>query len=725
MKTRPFITRTVKTGDRLLRFLLTALITLFINDHTSNGQELKTVDKWEEYLQELLESAQENDASAESIETLYEDLSYLSEHPLNLNLATAEELGKIPFLSALQIRSILDYRKKHFELFSIYELIGIRLLDMPTIELILPFVYVGAVPRTRPFTVNNLLQYSHNELLLRYDRCLHEKKGYEAYPDTLLQQYPNRKYVGEPFYTSIRYSASFDDRLQAGLVAEKDAGEAFWNKRHKGYDYYSAHIFLKAIGKIRNLAIGDYKISFGQGLVVSNDFTPSRSSILAQAERRNHGFRRHYSTNENDFFRGIASSVTLKNVELSAFYSNRKADATVNEQTISSLKTDGIHRTEGDLDKRQNIRIQTIGGNIRYIGTQLLLGATALTYTFGGLSLDPEPAPYNRFHFRGKSNTNVSIDYTWRQRRSIFYGETALSANGASATLNAFQWRASSDDLKALILYRYYDRRYQSFYGNAFAQSSVVQNEEGFYASMQWEPFAYWKVSGYADFFRFPWIKYGIDAPSSGQEYMIQADFNGINNTTISTRYRFLQREKNITGVHEVAVKPADRHRIRLQIIHKPSVAVTLRTTIEGNVYDDKTSSPGRGWMIAQNAGWKETESPIQIDAYAACFNTTDYDTRIYSPEKNLPYSFSMPSFYGKGIRLSAVVRYNFNSRLYLSAKAAWTHYYDRDLIGTGTEEIQGRNKTDLYILLRWKFYKKRKARRYASPPDLSEPAHK
>ena len=42
--------------------------------------------------------------------------------------------------------------------------------------------------------------------------------------------------------------------------------------------------------------------------------------------------------------------------------------------------------------------------------------------------------------------------------------------------------------------------------------------------------------------------------------------------------------------------------------------------------------------------------------------------------------------------------------RLSLSAKLAYTHYWDRDLIGTDTEEISGSDKTDLYALLRWKF---------------------
>ena len=172
--------------------------------------------------------------------------------------------------------------------------------------------------------MKNLLKRGSNNLQIRYDRCFQQKKGYCSYPDSVLQQYPNRKYLGEPFYHSVRYSYEFDERIQFGLVTEKDAGEPFWNEYHKGYDYYSVHLFLKEMNKwLKSLAIGDYKISFGQGLVISNDFSPGRSALVSQTERRTNGFRRHFSTNENDFFRGAAATVNWKNLDINLFYSDR------------------------------------------------------------------------------------------------------------------------------------------------------------------------------------------------------------------------------------------------------------------------------------------------------------------------------------------------------------------------------------------------------------------
>lgn len=208
-------------------------------------------------------------------------------------------------------------------------------------------------------------------------------------------------------------------------LAEKDAGEPFWNEYHKGYDYYSMHLFLKDMNKwLKSLAIGDYKISFGQGLVISNDFSPSRNALVSQAERRTNGFRRHFSTNENDFFQGAAATVNWKNLDISLFYSYRKLDGSVDSTIVTSFKTDGLHRLVRDREKMRKVAMQTYGGNIRYATPDLCIGLTALSYSFGNYSIQPDPKPYNLFYFRGNRNLNISVDYLLKNRWIKFYGET-------------------------------------------------------------------------------------------------------------------------------------------------------------------------------------------------------------------------------------------------------------------------------------------------------------
>ena len=206
------------------RLFIILSIILLINSYYANSQIEYSVDKWMEYVEELALETEDT----ERIESLYADLSYLIEHPFDLNAVTEEQLKRLPFLSDRQIEQLLSYRKRYGNMVSIYELKNIEDIDFQTISLLLPFVYIGDnLVEKRLLTVKNLLKYGRNELQIRYDQCFQQKKGYGEQTDSILLLYPNRKYRGEPFYHSLRYSYTFEDRLQAGFVAEKDAGETF------------------------------------------------------------------------------------------------------------------------------------------------------------------------------------------------------------------------------------------------------------------------------------------------------------------------------------------------------------------------------------------------------------------------------------------------------------------------------------------------------------------
>ena len=682
-------------------FIIMSII-MFINGYDVNSQVVHNVDKWKEYVEEL---AQESD-DTERIESLYSELSYLCEHPFDLNSVTADDLSRLPFLTERQIESILDYRKRFGKIFSIYELREVNEMDYDTISLLLPFVYVGESGiEKRPITVKNLFKYSSNDLQIRYDRCFQQKSGYCEQPDSIISKYPNRKYLGEPFYNSLRYSYSFDDRVMAGVVTEKDAGEPFINSHHKGYDHYSAHILLKDIGVLKTLALGDYKISFGQGLIISNDFSPSRTAIVTQAERRNNGFRRHFSTNESDFFRGVAATVSLKSLDISLFYSYRKMDASIDSLRFSSIKRDGLHRLPRDWKKRGVLPVGVYGGNIRYAKPNFHVGLTALSYSFGKYSMDPELKPYNRFHFRGSSNINMGVDYMLKSRSLRFYGETAMSKNGAMATLNALAINPASY-ISLLMLYRYYDRRYNALYANAFSQGSDVRGENGLYMGLKLTPLAYWRVSLYADIFRFPWLRYRVDAPSNGEEYMAQVDYAPKESFSAYIRYKYRRRESNVVADENrnAMIGSYRQQRLRLQLVYQLSTVVTGKSSVDGVLMGDPVESSSFGLMLSQSVGWQPASLPLRLDGFVGWFHTDYYRSRICSYEKNILYAFNMPSFYGEGLRGVITFRLELLKRVSISAKLSHTHYFDRNSIGTDAEEIKGSDKTDVYALLRWKF---------------------
>lgn len=673
-----------------------------INCYNVYGQFIPVVDKWIEYMENLVEETEDE----ERAEALYDELSYLLEHPFNINTVSGEELKQLPFLSDYQIESILTYRERYGAMVSLYELKNIDELDYYTLSLLLPFVYPGEDHVNKLlFSVENLLKQGRNNLKMRYNQCFQQKQGYQHQPDSILERYPNRKYLGEPFYHSLSYSYKYDKYIHTGIVAEKDVGEPFWNRHHKGYDFYSVHLFVKNRKKLKSLAIGDYKVSFGQGLVVSNDFKPTRSMNFTQTGNKRGGFKRHFSTDETNFFRGAAATVTLGKWDYSLFYSYRKLDASVDSSRFSSVKTDGLHRLPRDREKKGTVPMQTFGGNINYFSTDFSIGITTVSCSFGRLDMQPEPKPYNLYHFRGNQNWNVSVNYSFLKQYFNLYGETAISKNGALATINNLQLTPAYYVL-VMLSHRYYDKKYQSYFGNAFSQNSAVQNEEGVYLGIQFSPFGDWKMSGYVDIYRFPWMKYGVDAPSSGKEYMGEiAYYTYDRELSFYVRYKCRQKEKNVrpAGDNLVSILPYNQHRLRIQGTYPVTPFFVFRSSAEGTMYEEQ-GKRSTGFIFSQSVAWKPVSIPLQKDIYAAFFYTDDYNTRVNSYEKKLSHSFSMPSFYGKGFRMVATVKWNIYKKLAFSATFTYTRYLDRDTIGTGLEMIEGKHKTDLYTAVNWKF---------------------
>jgi len=144
---------------------------------------------------------------------------------------------------------------------------------------------------------------------------------------------------------------------------EKDPGEQFFSGSNTtGFDYYTGFIHLKdLLPRVKNLNIGDYSVSMGQGLIVHNSFGGGKSSFVTNIKKGGRAIRPYSSVTEANFFRGLAATVDVSDhIEVTAFGSNRDFDATifadttidVGFQRISSIVVDGFHRTENEINKK-------------------------------------------------------------------------------------------------------------------------------------------------------------------------------------------------------------------------------------------------------------------------------------------------------------------------------------------------------------------------------------
>jgi hypothetical protein len=97
-------------------------------------------------------------------------------------------------------------------------------------------------------------------------------------------------------------------------------------------------------------------------------------------------------------------------------------------------------------------------------------------------------------------------------------------------------------------------------------------------------------------------------------------------------------------------------------------------------------------------------KTKFQLDGGFAYFHSSEWNSRISIYEKNVLYAFASSSYYGEGLRYYALVKWKISNPLTIYLKAASTHYFDRNVISSSLEEIEGREKSDIYVLIKYKF---------------------
>lgn len=640
-------------------------------------------------------------------EERYEELSELAVHPFNINTATKEQLEQLPFLSDRLIENILYYLYKYGPMLTEKELLGVEGMDWQTRRLLEKFVYVGnAEEEKRGLQWKNIRKYNKQELFTRVDIPLNKKAGYADYAPEVLKKSPNKKYYGSPLYHNVRYRFRYRQQLFAGLTAEKDAGEPFFRLfNKKGYDFYSAYLFLQDVKRWKAVALGNYRASFGYGLVINQSFSMGKAGSLYTMNRMGRGLIKYTSVGEDGYLQGIGATYRLsERWDVSAFYSFRKQDARVENLCITSLKTDGYHRLQKDLEKRNKVNNHLVGSDLSYNGKHIEWGLTAVYNRFDKV-LNPELRRYNRYYPRGKEFFNAGVHYKFFFSRWVFSGETATDRQGRIATLNMLSY-SPNVNTTFLLINRYYDKRYQALYANAFGENSRIQNESGIYIGLETSLLEKIKLLYYTDFFYFPYYRYRVDKKKTiGVEEWVQASYSPVYPLVMLIKYSYKNKAQNYTSPDKTKlVLPYNRHRLHYQLSYSLNEHTMFKALAEYIRTSYHKREQANGVLIGGSAKAGMSGFPFRASVSGAWFRTDDYNSRIYMYEPGLLYAFSMNSFYGKGVRMAVNVRYEYKDWLMVQGKWGWTHYMDRNRISSGTEEIQGSNKVDLQFQVRVKF---------------------
>ena len=679
-------------------------------------------------IQQQLENIAENTENEDADYTiLTEVLVYSSENPINLNKTNIEELRALQLLNDIQINSLLSHIENNGKLITIYELQGISGFDLQSIRKILPYVKVTDNFTSAHFSTKEMFKNGQHSILLRYGRTVEDQTGFSSTDSSSLYKSMNSRYIGSPDKIYARYRFTYGTNISWGITAEKDQGELFFKNKQKytydwyekslngnqktGFDFYSAHFFLKNIKRIKALAVGDYQATFGQGLTIWSGQAFGKSSDIISTKKSGRGISPYTSVDENLFMRGAATTLGYKKIEATVFYSRKRIDANVSDTTdtgeaaqISSLQETGSHSTSSELADKDAILQTLIGGNVSYKGKKFNVGLSALSYQLD-VDLKRSLSYYNQFEFSSSKNLNIGADYNLIHRNFNFFGEASMSKNGGKAFVNGVL--ISLDPrLSFTVMHRYYQRNFQNLLSNGFAESSTAANEKGVYIGLVAKPTNRTTVTVYYDRFEFPWLKYQVNAPSYGNDYMAQFNYTPSKKIDMYLRIRSRDKQKNTSDAVVIDyLVPVKQSNYRFNISYTITPSIKLKNRIELIDYKLDNNKTQKGYLVYQDIVYSKLGKPLSVTLRYALFETDSYDARIYAYENDVPGSYSIPAHYNRGSRFYIMLDYNLTKRIELWFRYAQTVYDNKQIISEGSlTEIQGNTKSEIRAQLKFKF---------------------
>lgn len=666
-----------------------------------------------EIIQQRVEFISEQNESEEiDLTNIFEQLNHFYDNPINLNATDGEDLRALGLLTEVQVTDLLLHRRQFGKFISIYELQSLQYWDLPTIQLVLPFVRVDDRLDQLHLTFREAIQQGKFEAFLRYQRIPEHKSGYETVPDSVIAE-SNSYYYGNPdrYYTRLRYT--YRTNISIGMTAEKDPGEQFFRGSQKnGFDFYSGHAFFKGGKYLRAVAAGDYLVQIGQGLNTWSGYAFGKTADIFASKKTANLLRPYTSVDENRFFRGGAAVVGFKGFQLLGFYSQKRIDGagvadSLNDdlEFITTIDLSGLHRTNSEIAKKNQIGERVFGTYLQYRGPRFNAGLAFVNQHYSA-PLQRDSVPYNQFAFRGTQTNALSGDYNWVYKNLNVFGEVSYSTHSQDFAQLHGLMLVLDPRVSFSLIYRNYGKGYYSFYNNGFSEGSNTQNERGLFAGWKVRLSSAWTLNAYGDIFTFPWMKYQVDAPSKGYEFLFQPVYKPNKELEIYGRFRQQVRQKNsrdndgtVTAIEDVI-----QRNYRLNLSYKVTEAITLKSRLEYVTIDRASSAHEGGWLLYQDILIRPKSSPVDFSLRYALFDTDSYDARIYTFENNALYVFSSPSYYYQGSRAYVMVRYSFLKVCDLWVRYGTFLYSNRTSLSSGAEEIVGNRKSDVTVQLRISF---------------------
>ena len=601
------------------------------------------------------------------IEELLLELEQLKQRKIPVNTATAEELLLIPFLSADDARSIVAFREEKGPLTSgeqLAEVIGAETAGRVSLFLSFETLLLDKPLKDKPRMSGSWYG--------RYFSETPERKGVRS-----------GKYQGENYKLYNRLSLSYGGIAVNGVV-EKDIGEPEID------DFTSFSMAYGSSGPVERFIVGNYMVNLAEGLLFGQSRYFAKGVDPLGVRLTGRRLKAYASSAENGFMQGAAASFDFEPFTLTAFYSNNHVDASVKDGEVTTIRTSGYHRTDSEIDHKDNVREKVAGLNLLYRfdagKTSGTVGGTWARYNYS-VPLE-ETGGEPGWHDMGGLEANLLIG-----KVNVFAEAAITGAENNVSWISGVEFPLTSN-IQTVVAVRDYHNLFFSPFAGAFAErADDAANEEGYYVGLEADILENLHVGAYYDIFRFPELSSRYKLPSTGDESKIFLTWeqSPVFTAELLLQNQYKEEAKKLferTGLEYYMPVPFASNRARLDLIGKVSRTLTLRTRGEIKFVEGEYPSGdecSNGWLFYQQAVLKK--GPVAFKARYTQFDTDDYDSAIYVYEDDLPLVFTLKSYYGEGRAFFALLSYDLWKNFELTARYAKTWYDDRDTYSSGNDE--------------------------------------
>jgi len=679
---------------RRLKYLLLLLMVIFYQGFS----QTREVEK-EKQIEQAIESIAESEETDIDNSVILDDLTTNAERQVNINMASAEELERLNMLDFRQIQNIIAYRKQNGYFVSNYELAAIEGFTPEIIASLTPFISFEVPSDSMNYSRRGLYQ----KAMLRLKTSFPQAKGYSSVSDKKGAVYP-----GLPVSFYSRYHLEMPGKLAIGVIAENDAGEEFFRGSNKlGFDFYSGFISLKRGGILREVTVGDYLLRFGQGVNFGGGSGLGKSGNVLGILKSGQGIRPSTSTNENQFFRGISATLVSGPLKLMLFYSDKNRDANIisehetGDRYFTSFQTSGYHRSVSESEDEKSINEKIAGGYSELRFNRFRVGALFVHQQFS-VPMNAGTSPYKAKSFSGRGNYNLGVDYQLALPDIQFFGEAGLSKSLKPGGVQGMVWHAHPQ-ISWAVYYRYFDPGFHTFYGSSLSESSGNRNETGIYTGVMIYPLPKVKILCYVDSYHFPWLTYSTMSPGRGSDYMAQIDVALSRKFSLYLKAKWESKPQKISGTPGVAADYDEMTtKLRFHTEYIASGKITLRSRFEYAGYSFNNANEN-GFLAFQDIIYAPFRG-VKFWFRYAWFNTDGFNSRIYTYENDLLYTFSIPEFHGCGHRIYLNLKWSPSSRFTAYLKAGSTIHNGASSWGSGNDITAGNHRIELRGLLYYRF---------------------